>query len=126
VPEQSIHELQGGSMRYLITWLINTVALFGVTFVMKSVLVDSFTTALIAALILGLVNTLIRPVLVLLTLPVTLLTLGFFILVINGLLFWAVSGLVGGFQVAGFWSAIGGALVYSIISWALSALILKK
>ena len=64
--------------------------------------------------------------LVLLTLPVTLLTLGLFILVINGLLFWAVSGLVDGFQVGGFWSAVGGALIYSIISWALSALILKK
>lgn len=113
-------------MRLLITWLINTIALFGVTFVMQSILVDNFTTALIAALILGLVNTLIRPVLVLLTLPVTLLTLGLFIFVINGLLFWAVSGLVAGFQVAGFWSAVGGALVYSIISWALSALILKK
>jgi putative membrane protein len=113
-------------MRFLVTWLINTAALFGVTFVMRSVLVDTFTTALIAALILGLVNTLIRPVLVLLTLPVTLLTLGLFILVINGLLFWAVAGLLDGFQVAGFWSAVGGALVYSIISWALSALILKK
>jgi putative membrane protein len=113
-------------MRLLITWLINTVALFGVTFVMRSVQVDTFATALIAALILGLVNTLIRPVLVLLTLPVTLLTLGLFILVINGLLFWGVASLVGGFRVAGFWSAFGGALVYSIISWALSALILKK
>jgi putative membrane protein len=113
-------------MRLLITWLINTAALFGVTFVMRSVQVDSVTTALIAALILGLVNTLIRPILVLLTLPVTLLTLGLFILVINGLLFWAVASLLGGFQVGGFWSAVGGALVYSIISWALSALILKK
>ena len=113
-------------MRLLITWLINTVALFGVTFVLQSVRVDTFGTALIAALILGLVNTLIRPVLVLLTLPVTLLTLGLFIFVINGLLFWAVASLLSGFQVAGFWSAVGGALVYSIISWALSALILKK
>ena len=113
-------------MRLLIAWLINTAALFGVTFVMQSIQVDTFTTALIAALILGLINTLIRPMLVLLTLPVTLLTLGLFILVINGLLFWAVSGLVDGFQVGGFWSAVGGALIYSIISWALSALILKK
>ncbi|RLM48628.1 hypothetical protein DVK06_17700, partial [Halorubrum sp. Atlit-28R] len=65
-------------------------------------------------------------VLVLLTLPVTLITLGLFIFVINGLLFWAVASLFDGFRVAGFWSAVGGALVYSIISWALSALILKK
>jgi len=83
-------------------------------------------TALVAALILGLVNTLIRPILVLLTLPVTLLTLGLFIFIINGLLFWMVSSMVGGFHVTGFWAAVGGALLYSIISWALSSLLLKK
>jgi putative membrane protein len=93
---------------------------------MASVQVSDVGSALIAALVLGLVNTLIRPILVLLTLPVTLLTLGLFILVINGLMFWAVASMVGGFQVAGFWSAVGGALLYSIISWALSALLLKK
>ena len=82
--------------------------------------------ALIAALVLGLVNTLIRPVLVLLTLPVTLLTLGLFILVINGLLFWVVAQLITGFHVGGLWSAVGAALLYSLISWALSALFLKK
>lgn len=112
-------------MRLLLTWFINTVALFAVPYLMQTVRIDSFGTALIAALVLGLVNTLIRPILVLLTLPVTLLTLGLFILVINGLMFWAVSHLVSGFQVAGFWSAVGGALLYSIISWALSALLLK-
>jgi putative membrane protein len=113
-------------MRLLLAWLINAIALFAVPYLMQSVQVDSAGTALIAALVLGLVNTLVRPVLVLLTLPVTLLTLGLFIFVINGLMFWAVAHLVSGFHVAGFWSAIGGALVYSIISWALSALILKK
>lgn len=113
-------------MRLLFTWLINTVALFAVSYLMRSVQVDNVTAALIAALVLGLVNTLIRPVLVLLTLPVTVLTLGLFIFVINGLMFWAVAHLVGGFQMAGFWAAVGGALLYSIISWALSALLLKK
>lgn len=112
-------------MRLLLTWLINTVALFAVPYLMQSIRIESFGTALIAALVLGLVNTLVRPILVLLTLPVTLLTLGLFILVINGLMFWAVSQVVSGFQVAGFWSAVGGALLYSIISWALAALILK-
>jgi putative membrane protein len=67
----------------------------------------------------------IRPVLVLLTLPVTVLTLGLFIFVINGLLFWAVGSFVEGFHVAGFWSGVLGALVFSIISWALSALVLR-
>lgn len=93
---------------------------------MQSVEVSHVGTALIAALVLGLVNTLIRPLLVLLTLPVTLLTLGLFIFVINGLMFWAVASMIGGFEVSGFWAAVGGALLYSLISWALSALLLKK
>jgi len=112
-------------MRLLITWLINAASLFALPYLMQSVRVESFSTALIAALVLGLVNVLIKPLLVLLTLPVTLLTLGLFIFVINGLMFWAVASFVGGFQVAGFWSAVGGALLYSLISWALSALLLK-
>ena len=93
---------------------------------MSSVTVTNFGAALIAALVLGLVNTLIRPVLVLLTLPVTVLSLGLFILVINALLFWAVAQLVDGFEVAGFWSAFIAAILYSVISWALSTLLLKK
>lgn len=113
-------------MRLLIVWLINAAALFAVSYLMQSVQVSDVGAALIAALVLGLVNTLIRPLLVLLTLPVTLLTLGLFIFVINGLMFWAVAGLLGGFHVAGFWSAVGGALLYSLISWALSALLLEK
>ena len=112
-------------MRLLVTWLINAAALFALPYLMHSVRVESFTTALVAALVLGLVNVLIRPILVLLTLPVTVLTLGLFIFVINGLLFWAVANFVGGFQVAGFWSAVGAAILYSLISWALSSLILK-
>jgi putative membrane protein len=113
-------------MRLLIAWLINAAALFALPYLMDSVRVDSFTVALVAALILGLVNTLVRPVLVLLTLPVTLVTLGLFIFIINGLMFWMVANWVQGFHVAGFWSAVGGALLYSIISWALSSLILEK
>ncbi len=113
-------------MRLLITWLINAAALFALPYLMQSIRVENFVTALIAAVILGLINTLIRPILVVLTLPVTVLTLGLFIFVINGLLFWLVANFISGFQVAGFWSAVGGALLYSIISWALSALILKK
>lgn len=112
-------------MRLLITWLINAASLFALPYLMQSVRVESFSTALIAALVLGLVNVLIKPILVLLTLPVTLLTLGLFIFVINGLMFWVVASFVGGFQVAGFWSAVGAALLYSLISWALSALLLK-
>lgn len=113
-------------MRLLLTWLINAAALFALPFLMSSVTVTHIGAALVAALVLGLVNTLIRPVLVLLTLPVTLLSMGLFILVINALLFWAVANLVEGFQVSGFWSAFIAAILYSIISWALSTLLLKK
>lgn len=113
-------------MRILIVWLINTVALLVLPYLMTSIRISGFWTALIAALVLGLVNALIRPILVVLTLPVTLLTLGLFIFIINGLLFWLVSRMVDGFYVSGFWAAIGGALLYSIISWALSTLLLKN
>ncbi len=113
-------------MRLLLIWAINAAALFALPYLMTSITVDSIGTAIIAALVLGLVNALIRPILVLLTLPVTLLTLGLFIFVINGLMFWAVSQMVGGFHVAGFWAAVGGAILYSIISWLLSALIFKE
>ncbi|AEK63849.1 conserved hypothetical protein [Collimonas fungivorans Ter331] len=114
------------TMRLLITWLINTLALLAVPYLMHSVQFASFGAALIAALVLGFVNTLIRPILLLLTLPATLLTLGLFIFIINGLMFWLVSHLVSGFYVASFWSAVGGAILYSIVSWALSTLLLKK
>src|SRR5919109_4409160 len=108
-------------LRLLVVWAINTVALIAVAYLMPSITVSSFGAALVAALVLGLLNAVIRPVLVLLTLPVTVLTLGLFIFVINGLLFWAVGSLVPGFQVAGFWSAVFAAIIYSLISWLLSA-----
>jgi len=118
--------LRDGEIMYLLLiWAINAAALFALPFLMTSIRVDSAGAAIIGALVLGLVNTLIRPVLVLLTLPVTLLTLGLFILVINALMFWAAAQLVDGFHVAGFWSAMGGAILYSIISWILSALLLQ-
>ncbi len=113
-------------MRLLLTWLINAAALFALPYLMHSVSVDNLGTALLAALVLGLVNTLIRPLLVLLTLPVTVLSMGLFILVINALLFWAVAHVVDGFHVAGFWSAFLAAILYSVISWALSTLLLKE
>lgn len=113
-------------MRLVITWLINAIALIALPYLFKSISVDSFMTALIVAVVLGLINTLIRPILVILTLPVTLLTLGLFIFVINGLLFWAVGSFLPGFHVDGFWSGVFGAIVYSIISWALASLLMPK
>ncbi|MGZ8211617.1 MAG: phage holin family protein [Burkholderiales bacterium] len=112
-------------MRILLVWLMNTIALIAVAYLMPSITVASFTTALIAALVLGLVNAVIRPVLILLTLPVTVITLGLFILVINGLLFWLVGSFIEGFVVQGFWAGFFGAILFSIVSWVLSALVLK-
>jgi putative membrane protein len=112
--------------RLLVLWLINSLALLTVAYVLPGIDVADFTTAMIAAVVLGLVNAFIRPVLILLTLPVTLLTLGLFIFVINGLLFWMVGSWLEGFTVAGFWSGFFGAIVYSIISWALSSVLLGE
>jgi putative membrane protein len=113
-------------MRLILAWFVNAAALLALPYLMHSVEVTSIGAALVAALLLGLVNTLVKPVLVVLTLPVTVLTLGLFILVINALLFWFVANVVEGFHVAGFWSAMGAAILYSVISWALSALLLKN
>ena len=112
-------------IRLLVVWLINAVALIAVAYLMPGIAVSSFGAALVAALVLGLVNAFVRPILVLLTLPVTILTLGLFIFVLNGLLFWMVGSWLQGFEVAGFWPAVFGAIVFSIISWALSALVLR-
>ena len=87
--------------RLIIVWILNAVALMAVAYLMPSITVTSFLSALFAALALGLVNTLIRPLLTLLTLPISVLTLGFFYLVLNGLLFWMVGKLLQGFSVDG-------------------------
>jgi len=113
-------------MKLLLVWLINAVALMAVTYLLPGITVSSFVVALIASLVLGLVNAVIRPILILLTLPATLLTLGLFIFVINGLLFWFVGSFISGFTVTGFWPGVFGAIGYSIVSWALSALILNS
>ena len=111
-------------MRLLVVWLINAVALMAVAYLLPGITVSSFMTALVASLVLGLVNALIRPILILLTLPATLLTLGLFIFVLNGLLFWFVGTFIEGFHVAGFWPGVFGAIGYSVVSWLLSALLL--
>jgi putative membrane protein len=106
-------------MRLLLVWIINAAALLALPYLFDSIRVDGIYTALIAALVLGLINAVIRPILLLLTLPLTLLTLGLFIFVVNGLLFWFVASFIEGFHVFG-------AIVYSLISWAASALLLPE
>ena len=102
--------------RFLIHWLVIALALWVTAYVLPGVSVDSTQALAIAAIVLGLVNALIRPVLTILTLPITILTLGLFYLVINGLTFLLASKLVPGFHVGGFWWAVLGALLVSIIS----------
>ena len=111
-------------MIYLLArWAVNAAALLLVAYLYPGVTVESFFAALIAALVLGLVNAVIRPILIVLTLPATLLTLGLFIFVINALLFWFVAEIVQGFRVTGFGAALLGSILYSVItlvsSWLL-------
>ncbi|NMK48456.1 MULTISPECIES: phage holin family protein [Achromobacter] len=110
-------------MTLILVWILNAVALLAVAYLLPGIVVASFGSALIAALVLGLVNMLVKPVLVLLTLPITIVTLGLFLIVINALLFWFVGSVLKGFQVNGFWWAVGGAILYSIISGLLTKLI---
>jgi len=110
-------------LRLLLHWLLNALALLIVAQVVPGVTVRTPMAALVAAVALGLANALIRPILVLLTLPVTILTLGLFLLVINGALFWAVSTLMTGFQVNGLLAGVLGALLYSIVTALLFMLV---
>ena len=103
-------------MRLVLKWLLSALALLAVTYVYSGVQVSNFTSALIAAAVIGLLNMIVRPVLVVLTLPVTIVTLGLFLFVINALLFWAASGLLQGFNVNGFVAALIGSLLYSVCS----------
>ncbi len=101
-------------MKIIVRWLLLAAALLLVANLYSGVSVASFFSALIAALVLGLLNTLVRPLLVLLTLPVTLLTLGLFLFVINALMFWMAAGVLSGFNVTGFGAALIGSLLYSL------------
>ena len=118
--------LWGVSWTLIARWIVNAAALMLVAYLYPGVVVTSFVAALIAALVLGLVNAIVRPILVLLTLPVTLLTLGLFIFVINALLFWFVANVVQGFQVTGFLAALLGSILYSLITLVTSAVLFSK
>lgn len=111
-------------MRFLLSWLLNALALLVVAYLVPDIHVTGLDVALIAAVVIGLVNMLIRPLLVVLTLPITILTLGLFILVINGVLFWGVGRYLQGFEVSTIFAGIIGALAYSFISWLLASLVL--
>ena len=102
-------------MKILVKWLLYATALLAVANFYSGVEVVSFSAALVAALVIGLLNTLLRPILVILTLPVTLLTLGLFLFVINALMFWMAGSMLAGFHVSGFGAALIGSLLYSLL-----------
>ncbi len=110
-------------MELILVWILNAVALLIVAYLLPGITVASFGSALIAALVLGLLNTLVKPVLILLTLPITIVTLGLFLLVLNALVFWFAGSVLKGFQVNGFWWALLGAFIYSVLSGVLSRLL---
>lgn len=113
-------------MKLLISWILNALALLSVAYFVPGIHVDTIWVALIAAIVIGLANILIKPILIILTFPITLITLGLFILVINGLLFWGVGNFLQGFEVATFTAGIIGALAYSVVSWILTAIVIDK
>jgi putative membrane protein len=113
-------------MKLLVTWILNALALLAVAYLLPNIHVANIWIALIAALVIGLANVLIKPILVILTLPITLITLGLFIFVINGVLFWAVGHFLQGFEVRTLLAGIIGAVAYSVISWILSAIVINK
>jgi len=110
----------------IIVWILNAVALLAVAFVLPGIAVASFWSAMLAAVVLGLLNTLVKPLLILLTLPITVVTLGLFLLVLNALIFWLAGSMFQGFKVDGFWWAVAGAILYSVISSLFSMLIFQQ
>ena len=110
----------------LVRWLVLTVAIVFSSYLISGIQVSGFFSALFAAAILGILNVFFRPILIILTLPINILTLGFFTFVINALILKMASGVISGFEVHGFWSAVFGALVISAFNWILNSLINEK
>lgn len=109
----------------ILRWIINAAILFFIAFLYPDVIISNYYIALIVVLVLGMINVFIKPLVVLLTLPINILTLGLFTFIINGFLFWFVSTFIKGFDVTNFWAAVIGALLYSIISWFITELLDK-
>ena len=103
-------------MKLFAKWLLSAAALLAVAYLYSGVQITGFSAALIAALVIGLLNSVLRPILVILTLPVTVVTLGLFLFVINALMFWAAASLLAGFNVNGFAAALIGSLIYSVLA----------
>ena len=103
-------------VKLLVTWGLSAVALMFLAYLLPGIVVKSFGSALLAAAVIALLNSIVRPILIVLTLPVTVVTLGLFLLVINAWMFWLASSMLSGFEVSSFWWALAGAIVYSLLS----------
>ena len=112
--------------RFLTKWIINSLAILIVTYIVKGIQVASPLTAIVVALVLGIINTFLRPFIILITLPINIFTLGLFTFFINGFLFYLVSKIVKDFVISGFWPAFFGSLLFSAISLFLSLMVIKK
>lgn len=112
-------------MKILLKWLLSAGALLLVATIYSGVQVQSYSSALWAVVVISLLNTLVRPILVVLTLPVTILTVGLFLFVVNGLMLWAASGLIGGLHVTGFWAAVWGGLLYALLGMVIESLLAR-
>jgi putative membrane protein len=110
-------------MPFIVRWLLNTVALAIVAWLLPGMRISGVLSALLAGAVIGWVNAVVRPILLVLTLPLTIASFGIFALVLNGLLLLVASWVVPGFEVAGIWTAIGGALLLTLVSWILSSLL---
>jgi putative membrane protein len=110
-------------MFFIIRWIILTVAIIFASYVLEGIHVQDFFSAFFAAALLGLLNVFFRPILIILTLPINILSLGLFTFVINAVLLKMVSGVVSGFDVVGFWAAVFGSLIISVISWILNSFV---
>ena len=110
-------------MGLLVRWLILTVAIMVASYLIQGIEVNGFSSAFFAAAILGVLNVFFRPILLILTLPINILTLGFFTFIINAVLLKMASGVISGFVVHGFWSAVFGGFIISVVSWLLNSFI---
>ena len=113
-------------MGIFIRWLILTVAIIVTSFLLEGIHVSGFLSAFFAAAMLGILNAFFRPVIFLLTLPINIMTLGLFTFVINAIMLMMASGVITGFEVYGFWSAVFGSLLISIVSWFLTSFINER
>ena len=111
---------------FFIRWLILTCSIIITSYLMDGIQVKGFFSAFCAAAFLGILNAVFRPILFILTLPITILTLGLFTFALNAIVLMMVSGVISGFEVQGFWSAVFGSLLISIVSWFLTSFISEK